>query len=186
MGYVIPPGFSRVVLEFASYAPTGSKPCFGFGIDNSPSDAIVEGVYAWWLAEQRALTTDGMRLERVVARNDTEVAEKLVSSPGSETANTLPPNSAVLISMSSGLTGRSNRGRVYLPGCLYDDTVADGGQLDLTSLANLQDSWDALEVILDGLAASFVILHSDSSDPTPVTASVVQPLVATQRRRLRR
>lgn len=107
---------------------------------------------------------------------------------GTNTADFLPQNIALLIQKRSILGGRRNRGRMFMP-VLTEDGVNEVGQLTPTQQASYQGiAADWLEAYNgeDGLG-EMVILHTAApSDPTPVAALVVSGTAATQRRRLRR
>lgn len=94
------------------------------------------------------------------------------------------PNTAMLVRKVTGLGGRSNRGRLYLPG-VSTSVITDTGQIGSTALGDYQEVWDTWLTGLDGEGITPVILHSSSSDPTAITSMRVEPVLATQRRRLR-
>jgi hypothetical protein len=106
------------------------------------------------------------------------------------TGDPLPQNSAVLVRKRTGLAGRRRQGRMYLPP-IYNQSVSAVGRIDAGGLTALQTSTD---VFLSSLNNSpnlqgMVILHSTGIStapvPTPVTTLTVQPIIATQRRRMR-
>lgn len=100
-----------------------------------------------------------------------------------------PPNVAYLVRKSTGLIGRKNRGRQYLPASA-ESGITEGGALTTAEAALLQAYADQLfeNVFAPPGAsniASIAILHDDETVvPTIVTALVAQQSVATQRRRL--
>lgn len=119
---------------------------------------------------------------------DVEASSGDGAGVGTNTGDPVPQNSAYLIRKRSGLVGRKNRGRMYIPGVI-ESGVNELGQLT-TGVANaLQSTWGDFRTNIeadanfDGLS----ILHSlgDSTIPTPVTALIVDTVIATQRRRLR-
>ena len=108
-----------------------------------------------------------------------------------------PPNCALLIKKSTGVAGKKNRGRTYVPWSVDMSHVSETGVLDNAFLA-------AEQVHLDGFLADFVgngtpmvIANKVLSSPTPpnyvtnihVGAEVLtyklENQLATQRRRLR-
>jgi hypothetical protein len=100
---------------------------------------------------------------------------------------TIPVNTSVLVRKTTGLGGRKGRGRAYTVGQLYVNTIGGAGIIDSGHLGFLDTNWLA---ILGGWQsvvgiADVVLLHSDSTAPTPITALTPQPKAATQRRRLR-
>lgn len=98
------------------------------------------------------------------------------------------PQVAVLITKETALGGRTNRGRFFLPG-LAESMTNSGGVIASATVADLGtrcDGW--LTAIEAGTNMDhMVLLHNLVEEtPTDVTALVVQQLVATQRRRLRK
>lgn len=93
-------------------------------------------------------------------------------------------NVAYLVRKTTGAGGRANRGRLYLPGVTESKVSAAGAvaSTDLTDYNNVLNTW-RLGLALESIEMQ--ILHSESSDPTPVTQIFMDPKVATQRRRLR-
>lgn len=110
--------------------------------------------------------------------------------PGANPDALLPPNCAVLVQKRTGLGGRMNRGRMYLPGIsVIADSLDSGGNIGPGGVLAVQNAVDGFITALgtDGGLGSVtpVLLHSASSDPTPIIDFVVAPKIATQRRRLR-
>lgn len=106
----------------------------------------------------------------------------------------LPPNTAYLVKKSTGLAGRANRGRVYVPPYeISEGTIDNSGYLSGAGQALRQASWNtflaAVEAITPGNTTLQLLHTSTLVDPTPnsttVTAVTVDGRVATQRRRLR-
>lgn len=106
---------------------------------------------------------------------------------GDDGSTCLPQNTALLIQKRSGLTGRRNRGRMFLPG-VPRNRVADNGVVEASWVAARTADYATW---LDGFATAnvdqAVILHSEApATPAVISSFAVAPLVATQRRRLRR
>jgi hypothetical protein len=98
------------------------------------------------------------------------------------------PSAAILVTKETALGGRSNRGRIFLPGVAEVDTNA-GGLLGEGEQSDWQDAFDDFLAGLTGGAfiTKMVLLHNDTEvAPTDVTALVVNQLLASQRRRLRK
>jgi hypothetical protein len=112
-----------------------------------------------------------------------------VSNAGTKTAAAVPINAAVLVTKSTGVAGRRNKGRFFVPPFYFlEADVNMAGVIDATPLAAYQTLWDAAYADMIGVAnVNPVILHSVSEvAPTPVTGFQVSGLMATQRRRMRR
>jgi len=105
----------------------------------------------------------------------------------------LPSNCAVLFKKTSATGGRKGRGRFYLPWSVADSGVNDIGQIDPGDVPEYQALADSFleDLASDSPPAPMVILHDSEGagiEPSPsvVLALTVDPLIATQRRRLGR
>jgi hypothetical protein len=103
---------------------------------------------------------------------------------------TLPQNIALLVRKRSGLVGRRYRGRMYIPG-IQENYVSARGEV-LTQFrtdVNVNLAAFLAAVQSAGGVTNMVILHSNVAGapiaPTVVTSLDLDPVVATQRRRLR-
>lgn len=115
---------------------------------------------------------------------DLEVGQWNGSNQGTA-GGAAPPQVAALIQKQSGLAGRANRGRMYVPGPVATQIGADG-DFEAPALT----SWQAAANVWfdEAVQASLqpVILHTNPAiAPTTITALSVQVLSATQRRRVR-
>lgn len=114
--------------------------------------------------------------------------------PGLDTDSVPPPNVAMIVAKVTGLSGRRNRGRFFLPAYVDETNVDNRGRIDNTSINAAQtilDAWMAdLEAITVGsvAATNMVVLHSTPpAAPAPVVLRLIpQPIVGSQRRRLQR
>lgn len=186
MGYVIPAGYSRVVLEYDAASAMGSQVVTGFGVNEGPGETLLNKVQQWWTESLKLRTNVGYRLQRIEARNDFEVLDRTIGQNGVLAGEPSPPNTAALFKMGSGLVGRMNRGRMYLPGVLLDNEVSASGTIDNVTITSLTGVMAYLLDLLDEIGAQPVILHSGVGAPTLVTNGTIEATVATQRRRLRR
>jgi hypothetical protein len=110
-----------------------------------------------------------------------EYAENIV---GGTSGTQMPPNVALLVEKKTAVGGKSGAGRLYIPGIPEAVAGADGAiaPANMTAFQTVANAWLAdIETTFTGM----VLLHSASSDPTAVTNLVIDPLAATQRRRLR-
>lgn len=121
------------------------------------------------------------------ASGDIPVSSTDAERFGGNADGAIPQNTAILVKKVTGLGGRRNRGRMYIPGLTQED-VDNAGMLASARLA----AWGtAVNNFLLGIeSGSFmdraVVFHS-SGDLTPAIVEdlVVDARVATQRRRLR-
>lgn len=108
---------------------------------------------------------------------------------GTVSGSSLPQNCAILVKKRTGLVGRKNRGRMFLPG-IRENEVDQLGVISSTEVTRLQGHANtfagnvASSTQFDGLA----ILHAvgDGTTPALVPNLQVDSRIATQRRRLRR
>lgn len=101
----------------------------------------------------------------------------------------LPQNCAALIRKATAAAGRRNRGRWYWPYVLRETDVDDVGNLTSSRISALNSALNSFLVGLAGASTQVLpeVLHNDSTiDPTRVTGMTCEPVLATQRRRLRR
>lgn len=107
---------------------------------------------------------------------------------GTGTTTLLTQNTTYLVKKLTGLGGRANRGRMFLPFARAEN-VSDTGQLDSATIEYLQGHVDQLLQDVndaDSPIGVMVLLHTDPGNtPDNITAMTVSPTVATQRRRLR-
>lgn len=112
-----------------------------------------------------------------------------VNLPGVDAAGSIPINGALLVRKLSGLAGRANRGRMFVPPYgLGEEDVTQAGYIDPTALITAQSlytNWlDVFEATTVGNV--MVIHHADPLvTPTPISNLEVDNRIATQRRRLR-
>lgn len=121
---------------------------------------------------------------RQVTGSPLEGTDLPVNAQGVVTGDPLPSQVCPLVSWRTGLLGRANRGRMYLPAPVEGAQVA--GQLSTTFMANVQtvaDSMLSLSVLGD--EAFIAVIYSADNNPTglPITTAVVRQDLATQRRR---
>lgn len=122
---------------------------------------------------------------------DGPIGEALSGTIGAGFTSTLPTNTAILVRKNTGLGGRRNRGRMFLPPAFAGEGDVSGlGLLSTVRRDAIQAAMNDLYDNLSGLAAPHlppVLFHSEiPTTPTPITSFSVQTLVATQRTRMRR
>lgn len=123
----------------------------------------------------------GLRVSEAAGTLD-EVSE---AQHGAASSAPAPPNIAALVKKVTGVPGKKNRGRIYLPG-IPKAELNDLGFLSSAQLSGLQSSLN--DWYTDLIAADWVpvVLHSlVGVTPTSVTSFQLQQQCATQRGRLR-
>jgi hypothetical protein len=111
---------------------------------------------------------------------------------GSNGENALvPQNTAWLVHKRTGSGGRSGRGRMYFPG-VWESGVSSTGVVSSSVLSTYNPSLTAWLTAIAAIVevGSMHLLHDSTGAaaldaPTPVTSLNLDPMVATQRRRLR-
>ena len=165
--------------------------------------ASIAGVFqAWWNTQLRGSTASTTSwLSADLTALDSPGSPFLAYNnsgilTGNNGASTLPPQVTLAISMRTGLSGRSFRGRVYMVGLSNLDTGA-GGLISTAKAAGLSAVWNNLRtsLVTAGFQLCVLSLYSGKDPsghkkprivglPTPVTAIVCGLRVDTQRRRL--
>lgn len=125
-----------------------------------------------------------------------EVGESVVNIAGSGGSDSLPSNCALLVRKRTASAGRRATGRMFVPSALVPEAiVGNNGEIGSAALAGFQtriDSfYDALTDEATGLEPALWHSLGGSSGTEvlpgdPITALVVDPKIATQRRRMRR
>lgn len=121
------------------------------------------------------------------ASGDIPASSSSSGAPGHDTDQAVPQNTSVLVRKLTGVGGRENRGRMYVPGVTVPDVTAQG-TMNTTPLANWQTAMANLLLGIESAAQTnrAVIFHSNGAlSPTIVQNLQVQSRLATQRRRLR-
>jgi hypothetical protein len=95
------------------------------------------------------------------------------------------PNVAVLIKKITTLGGRKGAGRMFWPGC-PEGAIGSDGTLDAAARLAIESTLGDLRADLDTNGVPMMLLHNDSTSPNLVSDLTVDPIGATQRRRLRR
>ena len=113
------------------------------------------------------------------------------TTTGAGSGGVVPQNTAFLIHKRGPVGGRGGKGRFYLPG-VNEGAVNNSGQVDPTNLAAWQTVMNTFltDLVATDEVIQMVVLHDSTgafaaADPAPVTSLVVDPVVSTQRRRLR-
>ena len=148
-----------------------------------------------WLSSMTAAT----RLQEVQGRfglvgGDTVTISVPTTSTGSGGADKLPQNCALLVRKETSTPGRKGKGRMYLPNVLNESTVDNVGVISPAALVGFQEAADDfLEALSNDTLPQptpMVLLHNDAPGgphpPSLVNRLVADPVIATQRRRLRR
>jgi hypothetical protein len=188
MPTVIPAGYAQLTHRFSPVSNFGSAPAVVYGVDATLTIDVAAACHQAFHDFWSQVGSDDVLLASTQLKygpNDTGPMyehEELLAGGLSGPIDS--PSVSILIQKRSALGGRSNRGRMYLPGIEAGLVGPDGG-LSGTAVSVGQAAADAFLADIDAAIGPMVILHSDLSAPTPVTDLVLQTWAATQRRRLR-
>lgn len=118
---------------------------------------------------------------------DPVVGQSRSSYPGTAVRESTAPALACLIRLNTGLGGRRNRGRKFLPWALNDTSVSEQGAVENSAVTGWNNRMSTFKSEMADVDWFPVILHSTGStpvpSPTPVTTMTCSPVVSTQRRR---
>lgn len=199
--YYIPGGYGQVIHRLGLTGdPDDMFVTLGWSADSAlpdlavAADSLHDAFKAFWVAkgsDQYTLKSTKVTYVEVTGDPPAEI-EHVESAVGTVSSNVFPQNTAFLVHKNTGLGGRHNKGRWYLPGA-FESLVSPTGVVDATylagyntSLATLRDAYYAATEVL-----AVVLLHNPrTADPTPAPTNLLSltldPVVATQRRRLRK
>jgi hypothetical protein len=188
--------FTWESANFASGGGTTSHAWNVTGLDVTESIRLANVIRQSWVDNLRALTDSDLTLVSVRWEIALSSGEVSVNLPGSLSLTGTPPNTAFLASYATSYKGPRGRGRNYWPGLLPEAAVDERGVINPTNVTNfgtaLFNFFDDIEADPSGIRQA--IAQSDESGqvtspivPWPVvTNRIVQPIAATQRRRMRR
>lgn len=134
---------------------------------------------------------DGINVDQVVVTKLDGTPDGRVFGPSSLTgdwatsaaSNDFAPQACALIKLATGATGRSGRGRIYLP-WLADELVTRG-ILDGTTVTNTTAAWVTFTNALVTGGAALAVASYTNSTAAQVLNLACESLSATQRRRNR-
>jgi hypothetical protein len=194
MPVILPSGFSLVRYEFNFPAGGGlSSVIVGHDFNAAATaqanvDQLVTNFEdtVWDQAEDSAIF-----LGATLISGGGEQAVGLSGEPGGGGGfSTVTPNVSFLVHKLTGQSGRSKRGRLFLPNFFIPDAqVTDAGVIDAGIVSGMQTELTAWLTTCEAGSIGLRLLHTeDAPDDTPdtITALAASSLVSTQRRRLRR
>jgi hypothetical protein len=201
-----PPGFALCSYEL-KHSLMSRSAFLTFGLDPSATDpsAVATTVRAAFMAPGSlfSILDSNVTLQNTRVSLGTDGGEDLVGSDpttgacGLAMTAALPPNCAILVHKRTSRGGRRGRGRMYLPWATLGTDVTEGGVISGPKIALVQAAVTVWLSSIGSGAGPVVLLHRPSSpdiqgppttpgSPNVVTSMVVDPLIATQRRRLGR
>lgn len=202
MAVLIPDGYAQVTLNWTNvFTSRVYSTVLGVKQDDATADEIGETVSTAWSTSLKdpldasiSLSTLTIRVGPSTGPDPGLAIDYPVNLPGNEAMSGVPCNSALLVKKLTAFGGRANRGRNYWPGLLAEGNVDEVGNVESSHVSYLQgiflDFFGKLGSGNDVTTSPcpLVILHDETSPTTTprlVVAVQVQPLIATQRRRVR-
>lgn len=191
----IPGGYGQINYRITgSPLPTGAEVTLGVDVQayTLAPDDLAEDAFGWWGTHVMPNLTNHVQLEEVRVKYGPDATGPsgafTGSSVGGQGLETVPPNTAALVTKQTALGGRAGRGRMFIPG-IPETKVSEAGVLDTEYQGNFQDDLDAMVTAMTAGNLGLVVLHQPGSPlttPTPITRLFLEGSVATQRLRLRR
>jgi hypothetical protein len=186
----IPEGYAHVQHFFQGAAlPNGAAVTYGcvVGLDSSPN-VMAEALHGAFGTNLMPNLCNSVSLSTTRVKwgpNTTGPFDEYVGLVnGGVTGTAASPNVAFLIEKRTGLGGRMGQGRFYLPG-VPESVIGIDGRLDTGVITAVNSDLNAFLSQLEAGTRNMVLLHNTSLVPTPVVSLNIDPIGATQRRRLR-
>lgn len=212
MATPIPDGFYRAKIRFRLTSDP-EEMIITLGLrDNEPGERelnpAAEAVYGAWLGAFPAdkcvssYALVGVDIYRGIDGGDTEQGTHNEVIQGTDVAAPPPSNCSILIKKKTAKSGRKNSGRFFVPPAyIGENSITPTGHLATENIVALQSYCDQFWAGLNDSGqpvgqppTSFtpVLLHSmptgaagEPPSPTDIHSFVVDPMIATQRRRMR-
>lgn len=189
---IVPPGFAEVTVRLNLTGDPEEQNCV-FGVEvqvppyNQAAADNVSDVCATFFRQMigTTYTYQGVRIRVGNDGGDLLFESVVDAGVGTSSSATLPQNCAWFLRKGTGLGGRANAGRMFIPG-VPEAATNNAGVIDSAALAAAQTDANTFLTDLAGIDQPMVLLHSSSlNTPDPVISMVVDDVLATQRRRLR-
>lgn len=197
MADIIPPGYAQITIPVAHSAVSrAAAVVFGVDVSGQPDPDLlaiaVQSRFVTAFASQIDSNCTIGPARSVVGQDGGENTQGSsdFTNPGTRSSDSATPQIAVLLRKRSSRGGRRGQGRMYLPFALAESALSEGGIITSTTVTSLQTSCDTFMSGLQADSLDMVILHSvgltTPGSPNVVTTLTVDPICATQRRRLPR
>jgi len=185
---VIPPGFGQCNVFYDLPGQSVDDAQVTFGIHPPAfTAALAEAIFQSYqnrFEEVLPTTYQILRVD-IVDSGDLHYVSTGAAQSGTRAGAATAPQVAYLMKKRTALGGRKHTGRMYLPG-VTESEVDEAGLLTPGILNDLQVAGEGFLFDLGAMDTSMVILHTDATAPTEVTALLPVNKVGTQRRRLDR
>jgi len=177
--------------------PRPSAVTFGVAADGKDAPAVWSAVQQSWTVATGIKKVIGANvvMNRIRVSYGTEDEADLVydmpTSVGCVgSGQNLPANCALLVHKRTQKGGQRGRGRFFLPWSVNESDCGENGIINSTAVATANTALNVWYMDLATRGVPMYLLHqpgqSPTGLPTQVTSLAVDPLISTQRRRLRR
>lgn len=194
---IIPDGYGQLVFNFSHPAASGALTVtLGVQLSGGMTETQLEAIGNAWQTNVMAQVNSLVEFDSMTCYVGTGTpGEPIIVEAvaewggGALGATAMPINTSYLIRKTTGLGGRRNRGRMYLPGPQASD-MEDAGTLSPSRVTALQVGFnnffdDLTETATTGVLVPVILHSSGAGAPTPVGSFIVDNLPATQRTRMR-
>lgn len=187
---LIPPGFAAVQVQYRNQIGHPCENVLGFAVTAPLTQSDVDDLSivcsaAWAAILSTSGHYDGLRVLEGNDGDPTEFISITDAGPGGRGGAMSPPQVQHMLRKVTGISGRSHRGRLFIP-CVQEDQVDNSGNLSgstvFTLLANVAPV--VLGATGDPPWGRGQLLHPAAA-PTELSDCVTSPTVATLRRRFR-
>jgi hypothetical protein len=196
----IPEGYAQIAIEHRGDGdPDPWYVTFGMDLNGSTATPLeaVQAIIDVYGSTIRPELWSGLQVsgaQCALGTSDPEplrfFANNLGTQAGGLSGTFLPQNCALLVRKNTGVGGRRNQGRFFIPGMVSEGACNNVGQIEAGSLVAYQTAINSFLTTLndESEGREMVILHNDPPTglgPTAVTSLTVSNTISTQRRRLR-
>lgn len=192
MTIIVPPGFAHIDLSFRHSLYQRDAHCtYGVNIGENP-EQIADFCLSAWMSAMNAHLDNNVTMREVTATIGQDGGDPLIdtalnTTPGGRSAESTPPALALLLTKRSGVGGRRNTGRMFLPWFNSEASVSETGIVAPSTMTSYQTAVTAWLAFHTNGTVPMVILHrtgiSTPPSPTPVTQLVASNVISTQVRR---
>lgn len=191
MPLVIPEGYYEAAFHHMQLGTTRPAVCtLGLEYDGDDFEGDAVEAVGGWVGLMGKLSSV-VSFTKATMRNQIGIVwERAYLTPGGDTGEAAPYNTAYLVKKTTSSPGRANRGRMFLPG-VNEVLLDSNGIINGSKITGLQTGLAAMKSTFEAYNFRPTILHNSPTGggapigPTPIAAFAIQNQIATQRRRLR-
>jgi hypothetical protein len=166
MPFVAAPGVARVAINFINAQADRATNVFHVQNDTASPwlagdiETLIDIIETWLADEWAVVAANAWQSDNITVRAlDTEeglLVTRVATHAGDGTSQPLPSQNTIAVSMRTGLSGRSRRGRMYHVGLSEASTV--GSYLDPAVGVQIVDAYQALLAAIELMPANLGVL----------------------------